>query len=145
MSILRKIGKFIISIDPETGMFDELEGNVECHRLSDEDGSLESFQIVQRVRNHCGCFTPAGGRCAECGRISCIGCHAHCGGTRNPVPQGCQKPLCRECSHYLIFMNGQTIPFCKSCYGKIVRKERWQIAGRILLLPFIDNKGNRNG
>ncbi|MFC1675945.1 hypothetical protein ACFL3G_02645 [Planctomycetota bacterium] len=146
MSILRKIRKLIISQNPQTGKIDNLGENNEYHKFSDEDEGLESLYVEQRNSLHCGCIgLPPGGRCAECGQISCAECYTHCGGSKNPVPQGCQKPLCRECSYYLQLPDGRTIPFCKSCHGKIVRKQRWQTTGRALLLPFIDDKENKNG
>ena len=145
MGILRKIKKIIISKDPRSGSINELGASEEYHRLSDEDGSIETLLIEQQVSHHCGCIGIAGGRCTECGKISCIKCHTHCGGSTNPVPLGCQKALCRECSHYFSLSDGRTIPFCKHCYGKIVRKAKWLATAQALLQPFIEIEENGNG
>lgn len=145
MRNLRKIYRRIISRNPKNNEIDNLGANDEYHRLSDEDGAVESSHVEEISSHHCGCFGPIGGRCSECGAISCIKCHKHCGGTDNPIPVGCGVALCREHSHYLQLLDGRTIPFCKSCHGKIVRKERWLTAGRILLLPFADIEEHRDG
>lgn len=140
MGILRKIKKMVISWNPSSNSVDNLGSTSEIHNLSDADGSLESIYLEERRNQDCGCFAPAGGRCRECGAISCIKCHQHCGGSANVCPCGCGKPLCREHSYYLTLPDNKTIPFCKSCYGKIVRKGRWQSAGRLLLGAFIEEK-----
>ena len=140
MGILRKIKRIIISHNPQNSTVDNLGSTEEIHNLSDVDGSLESVYIEEKRHQDCGCFAPAGGRCCVCGAISCIRCHKHCGGTDNPDPLGCGRPLCREHSYYLTFPDGRTVPFCKQCYGKIARTQRWQAAGRLLLEPFIENE-----
>jgi len=140
MGILRKIKRMVISHNPQNSTVDNLGSTDEIHNLSDVDGSLESVYIEEKRHQDCGCFAPAGGRCFACGVISCIRCHKHCGGTDNPDPSGCGRPLCREHSCYLTFADGRTIPFCKQCYGKIIRSQRWQAVARLLLEPFIENE-----
>jgi hypothetical protein len=142
---LRKIYRRKISRNPKNNGIDNLELSDEHHKLSDESGAPESLYVEEKPSLHCGCFADAGGRCGECGAITCIKCHQHCGGTNDPVPLGCQAPLCREHSHYVQLMDGRTIPFCKHCYGKIVRKKLWKATGRALLLPFIDIEDHRDG
>ena len=143
MGILRRIKKIIISPNPISGTVDNMGSTDEVHNESDLDGSIESLYSNEIVNHHCGCFSPVGGRCSECGVVSCIRCHQHCGGTDNPSPLGCGKPLCREHSSFITLGEGQTLAFCKSCYGKITRKERRQIATRLLLSPFIEREDER--
>ncbi|MHC4539635.1 MAG: hypothetical protein ACYS74_07620 [Planctomycetota bacterium] len=138
MGILRKIKKMVVSRNPQDSTVDSLNSNDEIHNLSDVDGSLESVYVEEQNSQACGCFGPPGGRCSECGAISCIRCHQHCGGSDTPNPLGCGRPLCREHSYYLVLQDGPTVPFCRQCYGKITRKGRWQLAGRLLLEPFVE-------
>lgn len=140
MGILRKIKKMVISRNPQDYSVDNLQSNDEIHNLSDVDGSLESIYVEEQNNQACGCFGTPGGRCSECGAISCVRCHRHCGGTDIPNPLGCGKPLCREHSHYLVPQNGQSIPFCRHCYGKITRRERWELVGRLLFEPFVEKE-----
>lgn len=142
MGIIRKIRKILIGYNSTDGSIDNLGGTGEIHNLSDNDGSLESTYYEETFNQHCGCFAPPGGRCSECGVISCIRCHQHCGGTENPNPLGCGKPLCREHSHYLTVAEGRTIPFCKRCYSRITRKQRRQRITGLLLAPFIEQEAN---
>ena len=137
MGIIRRIKKIIISRNPDNTV-NNLGGTEETHSLSDSDGSLDCVYCEETVNHHCGCFAAPGGRCSECGMISCVKCHQHCGGTDNPIPLGCGKPLCREHSHYLMLAEGQSLPFCKQCYSRIGRRERRQTAFRLLLGPFVD-------
>lgn len=140
MGILRKIKKIAISWNPNKNSVDNLGSTDEVHSLSDTDDGLESIYLEERQNRHCGCFAPEGGRCSECGAISCNKCHQHCGGSVNSSPCGCGKPICREHSYYLTLPDGRTIPFCKNCHGKITRKGRWQFAGRLVLGAFIEEK-----
>ncbi len=143
MGIIRRIKKIIIGRNPINGSLDNMGSTDEVHNLSDTDGSLESLYSEETVNHHCGCFAPPGGRCSECGVVSCIRCHRHCGGTDDPNPIGCGKPLCREHSHYLTLADGQSLPYCKSCYGKITRKQRRQKVCRLLLDPFVEQENEQ--
>jgi hypothetical protein len=143
MGIIRRIKKIIIGRNPIDGSLDNMGSTDEVHNLSDTDGSLESLYSEETVNHHCGCFAPPGGRCSECGVVSCIRCHRHCGGTDDPNPIGCGKPLCREHSYYLALADGQSLPYCKSCYGKITRKQRRQKVCRLLLDPFVEQENKQ--
>ena len=137
MGIIRRIKKIIISRNPDNTV-NNIGGSEEVHNVSDTDGALESVYCEETANHHCGCFAAPGGRCSECGAISCVKCHRHCGGTDSQIPLGCGKPLCREHSHYLTVTNGQSIPFCKRCYGKIRRKKNRQTVTKLLLEPFVE-------
>lgn len=138
MGVIRRIKKILIGRNPDNNTADNLGGTGEVHNLSDQDGALESVYFEESFNQHCGCFAPPGGRCGECGVISCIRCHQHCGGTENPNPIGCGKPLCREHSYYLTVADGKTIPFCKRCYGRTTRRQRRQRIAGLLLAPIVE-------
>lgn len=140
MSLLRKIHRHQRSENPQTHETDDLESDHEFHRLIDRMGGIESAYIKQMSSLACGCFGPPGGRCSEpgCGRISCVRCHSHCGGSENQSPDGCGKSLCRWHAYHLPTPNGGTVPFCKRCYGKIMRSRRWQAVARVLLPSFVE-------
>ena len=141
MGILRRIKKLVISCDSDGTSVEQMGSNHEIHDLSDSDGALESV-YVEEIRNQvCGCFLPPGGRCSECAAISCVKCHKHCGGTEDPHPMGCGKPLCREHALMLTLPSGLTVPFCHQCHGKVIRKQRWQFAGRLLFKSFVEDEG----
>ncbi len=137
MSILRKIKRIIIGYNHDRTRVDKLGQTNEFHNESNTDGSVESFYIEEKINQKCGCFADIGGRCAECGGISCINCHRHCGGTDNPIPVGCGKPICREHTHYKI-IEGIKTPLCSRCAGKVTRKKYRQITTKLLLNPFIE-------
>ena len=147
MRNLRKIYRRIVSHNPERKKIDHLGANDEFHKLSDEDGCVESLYIEDKSNCDCGCFGPPSVRCAEpgCGRISCVQCRRHCGGSDNQLPAGCGKPICREHSHYLQVPGGRTVPFCRRCYGRLARREKWLSVGRAFLLPFVDDQEDKNG
>ena len=142
MGIIRRIKKIVIGRNPNDNTANNLGETGEVHNLSDQDGSLESVYYEETLNQHCGCFAPPGGRCGECGVISCIRCHQHCGGTENPSSIGCGKPLCREHSHYITVADSRTMPFCKQCFSKITRKHNRQKVCRLLLAPFIEQETN---
>lgn len=142
---LRKILRRSFSRDPQTNKVDILGVDDEFHKLSEQDGSPESYELKGIPSQHCGCLAPAAGRCRECGALSCARCHRHCGGTDNPHPSGCGAPLCRQHAHHLQMADGQAaVPFCKDCYGKLVRKSCWITTRKILLLPFVEEDRDKN-
>lgn len=143
MGIIRRIKKIIISRNPVSGSVDNMGSSDEVHNLSDQNGAVESLYCQEVLNHHCGCFASPGGRCSECGVVSCLRCHQHCGGTDTPSPLGCGKPLCREHSNFITFGQGQVLAFCKSCYGKITRKARRQKVGRLLLSPFVEQENEQ--
>jgi hypothetical protein len=101
---------------------------------------VESLYIEEKINLKCGCFAEIGGRCAECGAVSCVHCHQHCGGTSNPIPLGCGKPLCREHTHYKRINETTIIPLCSQCAGKMSRKKYRQITAQLLLSPFVQQE-----
>ncbi|MBI9018479.1 MAG: hypothetical protein JEZ07_14595 [Phycisphaerae bacterium] len=138
MGIIRIIKRIIIGRNATDGSINNLGSSGEIHNLSDNGGPLETIYFQELTILHCGCFAAPGGRCSECGVISCIGCHRHCGGTINPSPLGCGKPLCREHCKYLTLDNGQITPFCKDCSSKISRKKVNKKVKHLLLSPFVE-------
>ena len=143
MSDLRRIHRRRFSRNPETKSVDHLGGNDEYHHLCEEDECVESFELEEKTASDCGCFGEPAGRCAEpgCGRTSCERCHAHCGGSQNQVPEGCGMPVCRRHRYYYTMPDGRNIPFCRDCYGRLVRRNRWRLVGR----TFVDLDAQSNG
>ena len=142
MGIERIIKKIVIGRNPGNNTADNLGETGEVHNFCEQDDYLESVYYEEILNQKCGCFAPAGGRCSECGAISCIRCHQHCGGTENPSSLGCGKPLCREHCHYLTLSEGKILPLCKQCFSKITRKLNRQKACRLLLSPFIEQEAD---
>ncbi len=142
MGVIRRIKKIVIGRNPDNDIVDNLGETGEVHNLSDQDGSVESVYYEETFSQPCGCFAPPGGRCSECKVINCIRCYRHCGGTENPSPHGCGKPLCREHSHYITIADGRTLPFCKRCLGEITRTHNRQKVYGLLLSPFIEQEAN---
>ena len=80
--------------------------------------------------NDCGCFGPLGGRCADCGAISCRACHGRCA--------QCSKPICLQCTEFMDLPEaGARIRLCLQCHGKLARKRMLVKVSRLLLSPFI--------
>jgi hypothetical protein len=143
MSDLRKIRRRVISPNQENDTIDNLEAQNEYHKICDESGSTDSDYLGVRYSLGCGCFSDSpGGRCAEdgCGKINCPKCFKHCGGSDNPVPEGCGKPLCRMHYIYYTMPGGREVPFCKRCFGKITRRNRWAAVGKFFSKPFVEHE-----
>lgn len=132
---LRRKRHFEIAVDPETGKEYLFESSVEEDHLSDEDSIDSSLEHKQYPKN-CGCYKSAGGRCAECGRISCVDCHGRC--------QKCGSPLCLFHSIFIDSSNGR-IRLCRRCHGQLVRQNRLRKVGRLLLSPIIEFEGDQHG
>jgi len=147
MTDLRRLFQRTISRNPQTQSVDNLRTDDEYHQLRDEDGCLESHKVSEETANECGCFGAPGGRCAEpgCGRISCVKCHTHCGGSQDPVPEACSMPLCRRHRYYHTMPDGRIIPFCRDCRDRLVRKEFWRLVASIFVAPPTEGKEGRHG
>ena len=87
MKPLRRKKTCEVTHDPITGQERILELSQEDDFLSDH-GSVDSAGLHQRYFRDCGCDGPIGGRCFECGAISCKSCHGRC--------HNCQKPICLD-------------------------------------------------
>lgn len=92
MKPLRRKKTCEVTHDPITGQERILELTQEEDFLSDH-GSVDSAGLHQRYFRDCGCDGPIGGRCFECGAISCKSCHRRC--------HNCQKPICIAHSNFL--------------------------------------------
>ena len=105
-----------------------LESTHEIDLLSD-GGSIDT--LGRRIRHalDCGCHRPVGGRCANCGAISCVDCHAHCA--------ACGRPLCLECSIFIEGEGPQRLRLCQSCHIQIARRKRLARVARFVLSPFV--------
>ena len=141
MRTIRRITRITIGSNSVDETVQNLGGTEETHNISDLDEALESTYYEEKTSLHCGCFGVPGGRCSECGVISCEKCHRHCGGSEQSSSLGCGKPLCREHSHYLE-INGVSLPFCKRCYSKITRSKKWRKIGKTIMNPFVEIGGS---
>lgn len=128
MRPLRRKNRYEVTDNPMTGQDRILELTQEEDVLSDQ-GSVDSASLHRRYIRDCGCDGPVGGRCFECQAISCRLCHGRC--------QGCQKPLCLQCSSFLDFGEHGRIRLCNRCYDETTRKQRLAKVGRFLLSPFV--------
>ena len=140
MGIIRKIKKIVIGRNHGNSNTDNLGGTDEIH--AETGPAIESFFIEETFSLQCGCFARPGGRCQECGKISCINCHQHCGGQDNLTSFGCGKPICREHSNYITLGQGINLPFCSQCRDKIKRKIRSKMIAGLFLAPFIEREAN---
>ena len=138
MDFKRIIKKVVISRNPNNSAVDNLGGTGEMH--SDNGNDLESTYYEETYNLSCGCFGQPGGRCWQCGAISCVNCHQHCGGLNNPTSLGCGKPICREHSHYIPLGQDANLPFCSQCRDRIKRKLRRQKITGLFLGPFIEQE-----
>ena len=127
----RKIRKIKIRRDPTTNKTEVLKSENELHQLQEETNTLESTYIDEEMGNSCGCDEPRGGKCL-CGKTSCVRCHTHCGGTDNPSPLGCGRPLCRDCAEHETMPDGTSLPLCSRCYGKFSRKKMQRTITKLL-------------
>lgn len=128
MRPLRRKHMYEVTDNPITGQDRILELTQEEDSLSDQ-GSIDSAGLHRRYIRDCGCDGPVGGRCFECGAISCRSCHGRC--------HKCQKPICLEHSNLLDFGEHGSARLCKRCYDEITRKQRLVRISRLLLSPFI--------
>jgi len=124
MRPLRRKKKYEVTHNPITGEERILELTQEENVLSDQ-GSVDSESLSRRYIRDCGCDGPVGGRCYECGAISCTSCHGRC--------HSCQKPICLEHSNFLQVEGKESIRLCRRCYGSITRKQRLVRVGRFFL------------
>jgi len=136
MRPLRRKRQYEVTQDPVSGQERVLESNDEDHLLGDE-GSVDSLSKHNRYPSDCGCFKPVGGRCVQCGQLSCVDCFGHC--------NSCGKPLCLECSISIDLPNKQRIRLCERCYSKSKRRERLAKATRFLLSAFFEVEGAHDG
>ena len=124
MKPYRRKKKCEVTYDPITGQDRILELTQEEHFQSDQ-GSVDSESLSRKYIRDCGCDGPVGGRCYECGAISCTSCHGRC--------HSCQKPICLEHSNFLQAKGKESIRLCRCCYGSITRKQRLARVGRFFL------------
>ena len=128
MRPLRQKRLIEVTDGPVAGQERILEASDEVHVLSDE-GSVDTLNKRERHPCDCGCFSPVGGRCYECGAITCVRCHGHC--------SSCGKPICLEHSVAVDVPGDQRVRFCGSCYTGLARKQRLARITRFLLSPFV--------
>jgi hypothetical protein len=124
-----------VTTDPLTGLDRILAFSREEDVLSDE-GSIDSTGVERKVFLDCGCDGETGGRCYECGAISCRACHGHCA--------NCHKPICMEHSRFADGGNGESIRLCRNCYDVLSRKQVRAKVRRAVLSLFLKRKEASN-
>ena len=118
-----------VAYDPATGHDQILELSGGEDTLSDQ-GSVDSIKFRRKFFRACGCDAEIGGRCKECGAISCIACHGRC--------HRCKKPICLEHSAFLVETESiEGTRLCNRCYGEVTRKQKWTKVGRFLLSTIV--------
>ena len=95
-----------------------------------DDGSVDTHQKRQVYFCDCGCVGAAGGRCAECGALSCGRCHGHCA--------HCAKPICLEHSKFEDNSRSPGVRMCRRCHDGETRKRRVVAAIKTLLSPIVE-------
>ncbi len=134
MKPLRRKKTCEVTHDPITGQERILELTQEEDFLSDH-GSVDSAGLHQRYFRDCGCDGPIGGRCFECGAISCKSCHGRC--------HNCQKPICLAHSKFLGTNSQERVRLCGCCFEKITRKQNWTKIHKFILSIFVE--GDKDG
>ena len=126
MKPLRRKKQYQVTHDPVTGQDRILNFTEEEDILSDQ-GSVDSAGYQRKYFLDCGCDAEIGGRCFDCGAISCKTHYGHC--------QGCQKPICMQHSSF-IESDGQRIRLCGRCYNTVTRKQKLAKVSRFFLSIF---------
>lgn len=129
MRPLRKKNRREVTYDPDTCHDREWYLKKDQDVLSSE-GSVDSDEIVRKYFKDCGCDSEIGGRCFECGAVSCISCHGRC--------SKCQKPICMQHSNFLEKDDGQKERLCGSCHDVTTRKRRFAKVGRFFMSLFVE-------
>ncbi len=128
MKPIRIKEQYEVTDDPATGHERILGSTYEEDILSDR-GSINTLGKVTHYALHCGCYDEIGGRCYECGAISCVKCHGRCA--------VCSCPICQAHSIFVPSEGGRQLKLCRQCYDKTVRRRRIVGVTRFLLSPFI--------
>jgi hypothetical protein len=131
MKPLRRKKTCEVTDNPITGQDRILELMQEEDILSDQ-GSVDSAGVHRRYIRDCGCDGPVGGRCFECGGISCNSCHGRC--------QNCQKPICLEHSNFSKIEGKGEIRLCNRCFDSITRKQKLTKVARFFLSVFVQTE-----
>ncbi len=132
MKPLRRRNNRKVTFDPDTGQDRIWESQQNQDVLSNE-GSVDSDVITRTFFKDCGCDGQIGGRCYECGAISCISCHGRC--------EKCQKPICMQHSHFFEDENGRKVRLCGICHDKTVRKQKLSKFTHFLTSFFVQTEG----
>ena len=124
MKPLRRKNTFEVIKDP-TG-HQQLSPITEEEDVLSDEGSIDSTSYHHKIFRACGCEGSAGigGRCYECGAMSCPSCHGSC--------NSCHKPICLQHSKYHGIQE-QKIRLCGRCYDQARRKQKSQKIKRFLL------------
>ena len=137
MKPIRKKEFYEVTDDAATGRERILGASLEHDVLSDE-GSIDTLGKLKRYAWDCGCYAEVGGRCYECGAISCVKCHGRCA--------ACSCPICQAHSVFVPSEGGGQLRLCRQCYDTTRRRRRLVAFARIIFSPFLrfeDEDGKR--
>ena len=124
-----------VTEDPNTGQERILESEEHEDTYSDQK-SFDTLDVRHRYIRDCGCDGPVGGRCHECGAISCTSCHGRC--------HSCQKPVCLEHSNFMQAESKESIRLCHRCYDAVNRKKLLARALNFVLSLFTEEEMNES-
>jgi len=118
--------------DPRAGKTTDLPTESRETLLS-SDGSIDTVTVRHPQFLDCGhsIEVPIGGRCLECGSLSCATCHDQC--------SGCRRPLCLSCTRIDQVQGQEAIKWCSHCVGPERRKRRWRKIKMTAIRPFIES------
>jgi hypothetical protein len=123
---IRRKRQMEVTDDPFSGQERILE---ECHENDYlVNGSVDTVGKRKRYFRDCGCDGPVGGRCFECGAISCQKHHGHCA--------QCGKPICMQHSMFVAIEGQPPMRLCRRCHDETVRSRRLRNVVRTLFSPF---------
>lgn len=129
MKPLRRKNKRNVTFDPDTGQ-DRIWQSEQSQDILSSEGSVDSDGIVRKYFKDCGCDGDIGGRCFECGAVSCQNCHGRC--------SICQKPICMHHSHFLGKEGTEKQRFCATCHDAFSRKQKLAKVGLFFMSLFIE-------
>ena len=98
------------------------------------DGSPDTIELHSDETYPClhPLHHPFGGRCADCGALSCERCHTHC------ENQNCNKPICPACAKHLPVKDQVGGTLCRACAESVSRQRRIGGALSFLIAPFVE-------
>lgn len=135
MKPLRRKNKRQVTYDPNAKQDREWHLEQSQDVLSAE-GSVDTDEIVRKIFKDCGCDGEIGGRCFDCGAVSCISCHGRC--------NKCQKPICLQHSTFVDKEDGNKERLCNTCHDILIRKRGWDKVGRFFLSLITDTEEESN-
>jgi len=134
MKPYREQKNYEATYDPDTGK-DRIWLHKEKQTYRSSSGSINTDGVTRIVFKDCGCDGEIGGRCYECGDVSCKECHGRC--------EKCKKPICLQHSKFMKTDTGEMIRLCGEHYDELSRKRNRKKILSFLLFPFVERAEGR--